>query len=138
MEEQGSAGGAERQIAKLVEDNEIGVGEAGGDLSWFAQKLLLFKSVDEKNRTRLRRCSMAWTPIAVEMRLARAGATEQDDVVGVFQELAAMKNEIDSAAADRRRLHRIRYSGLSIVNMKTNQLSILRLMCGVGGVYDCY
>jgi hypothetical protein len=27
MEEQGSAGGAERQIAKLVEDDEIGVSE---------------------------------------------------------------------------------------------------------------
>ncbi len=27
MEEQGPAGGAERQIAKLVEDDEIGVGE---------------------------------------------------------------------------------------------------------------
>src|SRR5271169_1299914 len=36
MEEQGSAGGAERQIAKLVEDDEIGVGEPGGDLSRFA------------------------------------------------------------------------------------------------------
>jgi hypothetical protein len=35
MEEQGPAGGAERQIAKLVEDDEIGVGEPGGDLSWF-------------------------------------------------------------------------------------------------------
>ena len=47
MEEQGSAGGAERQIAKLVEDDEIGVGEPGCDLSWFALKLLLFKSVDQ-------------------------------------------------------------------------------------------
>jgi hypothetical protein len=47
MEEQGSAGGAEWQIAKLVEDDEIGVGESGGDLSWFALKLFLFESVDE-------------------------------------------------------------------------------------------
>jgi hypothetical protein len=47
MEEQGSAGGAERQIAKLVEDDEIRVGEPGGDLSGFALKLLLFKSVDQ-------------------------------------------------------------------------------------------
>ena len=58
MEEQGPAGGAERQVAKLVKDDEIGVGEPGGDLSRFALKLLLFKSVDEfngqKNRTRLR------------------------------------------------------------------------------------
>ncbi len=47
MEEQGPAGGAEWQVAKLVEDDEIGVGEPGGDLSWFALKLLLFESVDE-------------------------------------------------------------------------------------------
>ena len=47
MEEQGSAGGAERQVTKLVEDDEIGVSEPGGDLSWLTLKLLLFKSVDE-------------------------------------------------------------------------------------------
>jgi hypothetical protein len=47
MEEQGSAGGAERQIAKLVEDDEIGVGESRRDLAGFALKLLLFESVDE-------------------------------------------------------------------------------------------
>ena len=50
MEEQRSAGGAERQVAKLVEDDEIGVAEPDGDLSWLALKLLLFKSVDEFDR----------------------------------------------------------------------------------------
>ena len=58
MEEQGPAGGAERQVAKLVEDDEIGVGEPGCDLARFALKLLLFKSVDEfdggEELTRLR------------------------------------------------------------------------------------
>src|SRR5580700_1190352 len=96
MEEQGSAGGAERQIAKLVEDDEIGVGEPGCDLARFALKLLLFKSVDEfdggeepdalavvLDRLDADRRS--------EMRLARAGAADQDDIVGVFQELAAME-----------------------------------------------
>jgi hypothetical protein len=47
MEEQRSAGGAERQVAKLVEDDEIGVGEPGRDLAGFALKLLLLESVDE-------------------------------------------------------------------------------------------
>ena len=47
MEEQCSAGGAERQVTQLVEDDEIGAGKPGGDLSWFALKLLLFESVDE-------------------------------------------------------------------------------------------
>src|ERR1700733_12191855 len=47
MEEQGSAGGAERQVTKLVEDDEIGVGEPRRDLAGFALKLLLFERVDE-------------------------------------------------------------------------------------------
>src|SRR5258708_14067958 len=47
MEEQGPSGGAERQVAKLVEDDEIGVGEPRRDLAWFALKLLLFERVDE-------------------------------------------------------------------------------------------
>ena len=47
MEEQGSAGGAERQVAQLVEDDEIGVGKSRRDLAGFALKLLLFERVDE-------------------------------------------------------------------------------------------
>ena len=47
MEEQGPAGGAERQVAQLVKDDEIGVGEPRRDLAGFALKLLLFESVDE-------------------------------------------------------------------------------------------
>ena len=58
MEEQRSAGGAERQVAKLVEDDKIGVGEPCRDLARFALKLLLFESVDEfdggEEPTRLR------------------------------------------------------------------------------------
>ncbi len=96
MEEQGSAGGAERQVAKLVEDDEIGVGEPGFDLFWFALKLLLFESIDEFDR------GEEPDALAVvidrldpdrngEMRLARTGAADQDDIVGVFQELAAVE-----------------------------------------------
>ena len=47
MEEQGPAGGAERQVAKLVEDDEIGVGEPRRDLSRLSLKLFLFEGVDE-------------------------------------------------------------------------------------------
>src|ERR1700722_5219169 len=96
MEEQSSAGGAERQVAKLVEDDEIGVGEPGGDLSWFALKLLLFESVDQFNggetADALERvldrldADRGWA-----RRLARAGRAGQDDVVGLFQDLAAME-----------------------------------------------
>ena len=47
VEEQRAAGGAERQVAKLVEDDEIGVGEPRGDLPRIALKLFLFERVDE-------------------------------------------------------------------------------------------
>src|ERR1700734_3646770 len=96
MEEQGPAGGAERQVTKLVEDDEIGVGEPGGDLAGFALKLLLFESVDEFDG------GEEPNALAVmldgldadrrgEMRFAGSRAADQDDIVGVFQELAAME-----------------------------------------------
>src|ERR1700722_8136480 len=96
MEEQGPSRGAERQIAKLVEDDEIRVGEPSRDLARFALKLLLFESIDEFDG------GEEPDALAVvldgldadrsgEMRLARAGAADQYDVVGVFQKLAAME-----------------------------------------------
>ena len=67
-----------------------------GDLAWFALKLLLFESVDEFDG------GEEPDALAVmldgldadrggEMRLTRAGAADQDDVVSIFQELAAME-----------------------------------------------
>ena len=47
MEQQGAAGGAERQVAKLVEDDEVGVREPSGNLAGLALVLFLFESVDE-------------------------------------------------------------------------------------------
>src|SRR6202453_1717513 len=96
MEDQSSAGGAERQVAQLVEDDEIGVGEPGGDLAWFALKLLLFKSVDEFNGgEEADALAMMLDGLDAdrggEMRLARAGTADQDDIVRILQELAAMK-----------------------------------------------
>src|SRR6202041_252514 len=96
MEEQGSAGSAERQVTKLVEDDEIGVGEPRRDLAGFALKLLLFESVDEFDG------GEEPDALAVmldgldadrggEMRLPRAGAADQDDIMGVIQELAAVE-----------------------------------------------
>ena len=46
VEEQGSAGGAERQVAEFVEDDEVGVRERRCDLPGLALKLLLFEGVD--------------------------------------------------------------------------------------------
>jgi hypothetical protein len=49
MEEQSPAGGAERQVAEFVQDDEVGVGEAPGDLSRLSLKLFLLEGVDEFN-----------------------------------------------------------------------------------------
>jgi hypothetical protein len=109
MEELDPAGGAERQVSELVEDDEIGVGEPGGDLSWLALKLLLFKSVDQFNGgEEADALAMVHDRLDAdrngEMRLARTGAADQDDVVRVFQKLAAMKltceHLIDLAAGE--------------------------------------
>jgi hypothetical protein len=96
MEEQGSARGAERQIAKLVEDDEIGVGKPGGDLARFALKLFLFESVDEfDGGEEPDALAMVLDGLDAdrrsEMGLACAGTADRDDIVGVFQELAAME-----------------------------------------------
>src|SRR6202795_3782717 len=96
MEEQGPAGGAERQVTKLVEDDEIGVGEPRRELAGFALKLLLFESVDEfdggeEPDALAVMCDGLDADRGGEMRLPRTGAADQDDIVGVFQELAAME-----------------------------------------------
>ena len=96
MEEQCSAGGAERQVAEFVEDDEIGMGKPRRDLAGFSLKLLLFESVDEfDGGEEPDALAVMFDGLDAdrrgEMRLTRAGAADQDDIVSVFQELAAMK-----------------------------------------------
>ena len=96
MEEQRAAGGAERQVAQLVEDDEIGVSEPGCDLARFALKLFLFEGVDEfDGGEEPNALSVMLDGLDADgrgdVRLARAGAADQDDIVGVLQELAAMQ-----------------------------------------------
>src|SRR5260370_39838509 len=47
MEEQRSAGGAERQVAQFVQDDEVGVGKPSRNLPGPPLKLFLFEGVDE-------------------------------------------------------------------------------------------
>ena len=47
VEQQRAAGSAERQVAEFVEDDEIGIGEASGDLPGFSLVFFLFEGVDE-------------------------------------------------------------------------------------------
>src|SRR3984885_3766785 len=96
MEEQGSAGGAERQVTKLVEDDEIGVREPRRDLAGLALKLLLFESVDEfDGGEKADALAVVLDGLDAdrggEMRLASAGAADQGDIMGVIQELAAVE-----------------------------------------------
>ena len=96
IEEQSSTGGAEWQVAQLVEDNEVAIGEPPCDLAGFPLALLLFESVDEfDGGEEPDALAMVLDRLDAdrrsEMRLARAGAADQDDIVGVFQELAAME-----------------------------------------------
>src|ERR1700729_4048087 len=96
MEEQRSAGGAERQVAKLVEDDEVGIGEPAGDLSWLSLKLLSFEGVDQfDRREEPDALAVVFDSLNADGRrkvgLARAGAANQNYIVGVLQELAAVK-----------------------------------------------
>ena len=72
------------------------MGEAPRDLSWLSLKLFLFEGVDkfdggEEPDTLAVVLNGLDADRRGEMRLAGAGAADQDDIVGVFQELAAME-----------------------------------------------
>jgi hypothetical protein len=43
VEEQGAAGGAKRQVAEFVENDEIDVAKPSGSLPGFALKLFMFE-----------------------------------------------------------------------------------------------
>ena len=93
MEEQRSTGGAERQVAQFVEDNEVGIGEPPCDLPGFPLALLLFEGVDEfDGGEEPNALAVMFDGLDADgrgqMRFARAWAADQDDVVRVLEELA--------------------------------------------------
>ena len=78
MEEQGSAGGAERQVTELIQDDEVGIGEPSCDLPGLSLKLFLFEGVDELDgREEPDTLAVMFDGLDAdgrgEMRLARAG-----------------------------------------------------------------
>ena len=100
MEEQSSSGSAERQVAEFVKNDEVGVGKAPRNLAGLPLVLFLFESVDEFDGGE--------EPYALammldgldgdcggEMRLARAGAADQDDIV---RPPGTRSNEADARA----------------------------------------
>ena len=92
MEEQGAARLAEGQIAELVEDHEIHMQQALGDLALPSGGLLEFELIDQIHR------GVEAHPLAVardrlgaerrgQMRLARACSPDEHDVGGGIDEL---------------------------------------------------
>ena len=96
MEEQRPSGCAERQVAKLVEDDEVGIGEPPSDLPGLSLKLFLFEGVDEIDR---REESDALAVVfdsldadgCGEMGLACARSANEHDIVGGFDEVTAVE-----------------------------------------------
>jgi hypothetical protein len=124
MEEQGAAGRAERQVAEFVEDAEVGAGEAPRDLSGLSLKLFLFEGVDELDGgEEPDALAVALDGLDAdrsgEMRLARAGAADQDDIVGVSQEFAAME------------LTRERLVDLTAGEVEAGEIAIVRKASGL-------
>ena len=96
VEEQRSVGAAERQIAKLIEDDEVGVSKARRDLPRLSLNFLLFEGVDEFDRgEEPDSFAMMFDRLDAdrsrEVRLACAGTADEHGVVRVLQELAAVK-----------------------------------------------
>ena len=96
MEEQRPSGGAERQVAKLVEDDEVGIGEPPSDLPSPSLKLFLFEGVDEFNgREEPDALAVVFDGLNADgrgkMRLSRSRAADEDDVVRVLQKLTAVE-----------------------------------------------
>lgn len=96
MEQQGAAGGAERQVSKLVEDHQVGAHESLGNLPRLALRLLLFERVDEVDRREepdllavmLDRLDAEG---GRDMRFPRPWPADQDDIVSPVDKLAAVE-----------------------------------------------
>src|SRR3546814_1314621 len=97
MEEQRAALCAERQIAELVEDHEVGVDQTIGDLPGSSQGLFLFEGIDQFDRgEEADPLSMMLDGLDTERRgdvgLSGAGTTDQHDIVGAVDKLADRKS----------------------------------------------
>ena len=93
---QGSAGRAKRQITRLVQDHEIASGEPLGDLPGLSQVFLLLKRIDQfDRREEANLFAVMFDGLNAEsrhqMRLSGFGASDEDDIVGIADELAPME-----------------------------------------------
>ena len=96
VEQQGPAGGAEGQVAQLVQNHEIELGHCLGNLACFAFGLFLFKGVDQfDGGEEADLAAVMFDGLDAErggnMGLAGSRATDQDHVLGAIHELAAVQ-----------------------------------------------
>ena len=104
MEEQLPAGPGERQVAKLVQDDQVEAGEGVGQASGLALGLLPFKLVDQVQQVEeAYPCPVTDALDAdsdAQVRLAGARAADEDDVCPRLHE-AALAQRPDSVLAHR-------------------------------------
>src|SRR4029078_8697700 len=96
VEQYRPAGLADRQVTKLVENDQIGVQQPMGDLPRFANRLLLLERVDELDgveeaHAHAMMLDRLHPDCGGEMRLAGSGSAHQHDVVPLLDELTAMQ-----------------------------------------------
>ena len=96
VEEQGSAGRAERQIAELVQDYEIASNQPLGELTGLSQGFLLLERIDQfDRREEANLFAVMFDGLNAEggrqMRFSCSGTSDEDDIVGIVDELAVME-----------------------------------------------
>src|SRR5208283_3496969 len=95
-EKQGSTRRAKGQITKLVQDHEVASGEPLGDLAGLSQGFLLLERIDQfDRREEANLFAVMFDGLNAEsrrqMRLSGSGASDEDDIVGLVDELAPME-----------------------------------------------
>lgn len=96
VEQQGAPRGAERQVAKFVEDHDVQTAQPVGELSDLALRLLLLEGVDQLDgREEPHLLAMMLDRLNADRRgnmgLAGARTADEDQVVGVVSEVASVQ-----------------------------------------------
>ncbi len=96
VKQQSATGGAEWQVSQFIEDDEFRMDKSTGDLSGLTLSFLLFESVHEFNGGKEADAFAVLldgldTEGCSDVGFAGARTADKNDVVGIVQELAAMK-----------------------------------------------
>ncbi len=96
LEQQRSARGAERQVSQFIQDHEVKLGQAFGNLPGLALGLFLLKDVDQlAGGEEADFAAMVLDGLNADglckVSLAGGRATDQNDVLGTIHELAAVQ-----------------------------------------------